>query len=289
MKINKYLLPALIGSFAFAAGSIGSASTASPRISSVTVSNNQVWLAWTEGRPNFQLQTRTNFNQPWTNLGTVTSNDFAAVPLSGVERYFRVVSDFTARYQVVFNATWSQATHPTNWPSGAHWSGLVGGTHSEAVHFWREGETASEGIRIMAETGGKSTLLGEIAPAIANGTAQMQLSGGGIGTSPGSVSLVFPEAMRRDFPLVTLVSMIAPSPDWFVGVDSLSLIEDGEWVTNKVATLYGFDASTDSGASYSSANSVTVPRGLITRFTGFPAIQNGVIVPFGNFTFTRLD
>jgi len=28
---------------------------------------------------------------------------------------------------------------------------------------------------------------------------------------------------------------------------------------------------------------------VITRFTGFPAIQNGIIVPFGNFVFTRLD
>ena len=101
----------------------------------------------------------------------------------------------------------------------------------------------------------------------------MQLSGAGLGTSPGGVSLTFPEAMRRDFPLVTLVSMIAPSPDWFVGGDSLSLIENGEWVTSKVVTLYGFEAGTDSGAGYSSPDLATVPRGVITRFTGFPAIQ----------------
>ena len=97
--------------------------------------------------------------------------------------------------------------------------------------------------RLMAERGQQATLLSEIAPAITNGTAQLQLAGGGIGTSPGSVSLTFPQAMRRDFPLVTLVSMIAPSPDWFVGVDSLNLIENGCWVTNKVVTLYGFDAN----------------------------------------------
>ena len=141
----------------------------------------------------------------------------------------------------------------------------------------------------MAELGQKTTLLNEIAPAIANGTADFQLSGGGISPSPGSVSLTFPQPMRRDFPLVTLVSMIAPSPDWFVGVDSLNLIEDGRWVTNKVVMLYGNDAGTDSGASYSSPDLVTVPRGVAMQFTGFPAIQNGVIVPFGTFTFTRLD
>jgi len=95
--------------------------------------------------------------------------------------------------------------------------------------------------------------------------------------------------MRRDFSLVTLVSMIAPSPDWFVGVDSLNLIEAGEWVTNKVVALYGMDAGTDSGASYESSDVVTAPRGVITEFTDFPALVNGIIVPFGTYTFTRLD
>jgi hypothetical protein len=157
------------------------------------------------------------------------------------------------------------------------------------VHFFRLGETASEGIRLMAERGQQAPLVAEIAPAITNGTAHLQLAGGGIGRSPGSVSLTFPQAMRRDYPLVTLVSMIAPSPDWFVGVDSLSLIEDGQWVTNKVVTLYGMDAGTDSGPTYASPDEVTVPRGVVTQFTGFPALVNGEIVPFGTFTFTRLD
>jgi hypothetical protein len=83
--------------------------------------------------------------------------------------------------------------------------------------------------------------------------------------------------------------MIAPSPDWFVGVDSLSLIEEGQWAASKVVTLYGFDAGTDNGATYTSPDQVTTPRGVIRRFTGFPALVNGVIVPFGTFTFTRLD
>jgi len=258
-------------------------------ITSLTVSNNQAVLNWSGGRPSYMVQTRTNLTDAWVNYGAPTTNGSAVIPISGTRAFYRVVSDFTARYQVVFNATWSQQTLPTNWPANAHFSGLVGGTHNDAVHFWRDGETASEGIRLMAELGQKTTLLNEIAPAITNGTAHFQLSGGGIGVSPGSVSLIFPQAMRRDFPLVTLVSMIAPSPDWFVGVDSLNMIEDGQWVTNKVVTLYGKDAGTDSGASYASADQVTVPRGVVTQFTGFPALQDGVIVPYGNFTFTRLD
>lgn len=252
-------------------------------INSITISNGQVVLAWTGGRPTYQVQMQSGVTANWINVGTPTSNNVAVVPISGVQACFRVVSDFTARYQVLFTSTWSQATHPTNWPSNAHWSGMVGGTHNDSVHFFRLGETASEGIRRMAESGVQSALLSEVGAAITNGTAHLQLAGGGPGV------LVFTQAMRRDFPLVTLCSMIAPSPDWFVGVDSLNLIMEGQWSASRTVTLYGNDAGTDSGASYASPDLVTVPRGVVTQFTGFPAIQNGVIMPFGTFTFTRLD
>lgn len=165
----------------------------------------------------------------------------------------------------------------------------MGGVHNETTHFFRLGETSSEGIRLMAELGQQGTLLTEVAAAMALGTANFQLAGGGISSSPGSRALVFPQVMRRDFPLVTLVSMIAPSPDWFVGVDSLNLLEHDQWVASKVVTLYGADAGTDSGVTFTSPDQVTVPRGVATQFTGFPALQNGLIVPFGTFTFTRLD
>ena len=260
------------------------------RVTSVAVNGNQAVLTWTEGRPMYQVQMRPALTENWVNVGPTTNATTATIPVNGQQAFFRVVQDYTARYQVLFDATWSQQTHPANFPVGsAHWSGLVGGVHNDQVHFWREGETASEGIRMMAELGSQPRLLSEVSAGITNGTADFTLAGGGINPAPGTRLLVFPQPMRRDYPLVTICSMIAPSPDWFVGVDSLSLIENGEWITNKVVTLYGYDAGTDSGASYGSADQVTVPRGVVTRFTGFPALVNGVIVPFGTFTFTRLD
>src|SRR5437660_5945604 len=215
----------------------------------IRITNAQAVIAWTGGRPTYQVQMRTNLSGNWLNISAPLTRQSATVPITGNLAYFRVVSDFTARYQVRFDATWSQATHPEQWTTNAHWSGLVGGTHNGAVHFFRQGEAATEGIRLMAEQGQKTQLLAEIAPAITNGSAQLQLSGGGIRPSPGTVTYVFPEAMRRDFPLVTLVSMVAPSPDWFVGVDSLNLLQGGHWVTNLVVPLYAIDAGTDSGVT----------------------------------------
>jgi hypothetical protein len=191
---------------------------------------------------------------------------------------------------VVFNATWSQQTHPVNWTTNAHWSGLVGGVHNPAVHFFRDGELASEGIRLMSELGQKPQLLAEVGAAITNGTALFQLSGGGIRPSPGSVSLTFPQPMTRDYPLVTLCSMIAPSPCWFVGTEGLNMLVNGSWRTNTVITLYGMDAGTQtSNMTYEGPYQVNSPHLPTILMTGFPALQNGVIVPFGTFTFSRLD
>ena len=253
------------------------------------VSGGQLLLAWSSGRPAYQLQGKENLNDPWVNIGSPIQTHSINLPVHDRHKFFRIVQDYTARYQVVFNATWSRETHPDDFPSNAHWSGLVGGVHNSSVDFWSAGESASEGIRLMAERGRQADLLAEVNAAISAGAADFTLSGGGIGTSPGTVSLLFPQPMRRDYPLVTLCSMIAPSPDWFVAVDSLSLIENGEWAKEKTATLFGYDAGTDSGATFNSADLVTIPRGAVARFTGFPALVNGEIVPFGTFTFTRLD
>ncbi len=188
----------------------------------------------------------------------------------------------TAEYTVTFDATWSPQTHPNSFPPNPHFSGLIGGTHNATVSFWQVGGLASPGIENMAEIGSKSPLITEITDAIAAGTADSLISGGGINPSPGSVSVSF--QIDLDFPLVTLVSMIAPSPDWFVGVSGLSLLESGDWVDEKIVQLLPYDAGTDSGPTYTSPNQDTNPADPITLITTLPA-GNGV--PFGTFTFTR--
>lgn len=252
--MNRQVLPKAIAVVVALGSFVARAEIPPVAISSIVASNGQFVISWTGGRPNFQVQTASNLSGDWSNLGAPTSASAATIPMTSGQAFFRVVSDYTARYQVVFNATWSHQTLPTNWPANAHFSGLVGGTHNANVHFWRDGETASEGIRLMAELGQKTTLLNEIAPAITNGTARFQLSAGGISPSPGSVSLTFPQPMTRDYPLVTLVSMIAPSPDWFVGVDSLNMIENGQWITNMTVTLYpGFFTKNLNGTAASAS------------------------------------
>ena len=53
--------------------------------------------------------------------------------------------------------------------------------------------------------------------------------------------------VSEDYPLVSIVSMIAPSPDWIVGVDAMNLIVDGDFVASKEVDLYAYDAGTEGG------------------------------------------
>lgn len=259
------------------------------RLDHVRNPDGTLTLSWSGGLPTYQLQSRSGLEQAWANVGQPTLESSAQITIGDGNAFYRVVADYTARYEVVLNATWSRETHPQDWPNPGHWSGLVGGVHNDQVSFFQEGATASEGIRLMAERGQQGTLLAEVGPAIQAGTAHFRLQGGGIPVSPGSVSLTFPQPMSRDFPLVTLCSMVAPSPDWFVGVNGLSLIKDGEWERELTVPLYPYDAGTDSGATFASADVVTVPRGVITRLTAPPIAVNGIVVPFATFKFRRLD
>jgi hypothetical protein len=193
----------------------------------------------------------------------------------------------TARYRVTFDASWSASSHPTDIPRNPHFSRLIGGTHKSTVKFWESGALASEGIRLMAEQGRTTPLDTEVEAAIAAGQAQRVLVGDGIDRSPDRVVLDF--EISRDFSLVTLVSMLAPSPDWFVGVSGLNLIENGDWVSEKVVVLQPWDAGTDSGATFSSADLRTAPAEPIHLIGTGPLLVGASVPPVGTFTFRRLN
>ena len=191
-----------------------------------------------------------------------------------------------ARYRVTFSATWSADTHPKNFPSNPHFSGLVGATHLGDVRLWQRGEIASDGIELMAETGAKSELLHEIEHLIEDGEAYGELSGNGLSTSPSMVSLEFGAVSSH--PYVTLVSMLAPSPDWFVGVSALPLMEDGAWLERVEVQLRLYDAGTDDGTVYRASDANTDPAAPITRLTESEAGFTGGEPVVGTFVFELL-
>ena len=189
----------------------------------------------------------------------------------------------SAVYDVTFDATWSAATHPTTFPPGPHFSWLIGGTHDDFVAFWAEGAPASLGIRRMAEWGSTTPLDLEVLAAATAGHAGEVIESLTYPESPGSVSTTFTIAPAT--PLVTLVTMIAPSPDWFTGVAGLDLRDGDGWLPTLTVDLYPYDAGTDSGTGYTSADQPTSPQDPITAIAGAPFTPG---VPVGSLTFTLL-
>ena len=195
--------------------------------------------------------------------------------------------ELDARYRLTFNATWSMQSHPNEFPSSAHFSGLIGMTHNSSSILFNTGEIASDGIKNMAELGRKDPLESEIQDFILSGTGNTLISGGGISLSPGEVNLEFDIASSHS--LVSVVSMIAPSPDWFIAVSNINLIENNEWVSNKIVTVDIYDAGTDDGATFLSADLPSPARIAIVEITTPPLAVNGIVAPLGSITFTKLD
>ncbi len=265
-----------------------------PFILSLVRMEDQLHLDWIGGLPPFRIQS-TSILEPtdWAYTDELLELTEATIAISGEGQFYRIQSmggtesESMARYRVDFTAAWSAETHPMNFPaSNPHFSGLIGSTHNASFSMWSMDSLATPGIESMAETGSKLLLNSEIMQAIEAGTADRVLSGGGIGNSPGSVSLEF--EINSSHPLVSLVSMIAPSPDWFVGVHDLSLLNEGSWVDEMVVDLFPYDSGSDSGTAYTSSNVDTVPKEIITRIQGIPFLNNGNVAPLGTFTFTKL-
>ena len=260
--------------------------TSGLRVSSLTVAGGQTTLNWTGGRPPFQVCTRANLGSgTWSPVGVPVAGNSVTIPAGSSPSFYQVTSEPTAEYDVVLNAVWTATSHPTDFPGNAHWSSLVGGLHNHRVEFWKPGSTATLGMQMMAERGAKSFLLTEVDAAIAAGTANRQLSGGGISTGAGATQTLRFQ-VDRTHPLVTLVTMVAPSPDWFAGVRGMPLIENGQWVQSKTVQIVPWDTGTDSGATFTSPDVATAPRGVITRIVTPPLATNGNVAPMASFTFT---
>ena len=69
-----------------------------------------------------------------------------------------------------------------------------------------------------------------------------------------------------DRSLVSVITMIFPSPDWFLGVSNVDMCDPmtGEWREEHSRELLPYDSGTDDGTSFESPDASSDPRGNIT-------------------------
>ncbi|EEB11096.1 f-spondin, putative [Pediculus humanus corporis] len=174
-----------------------------------------------------------------------------------------------AKYEVTFEGLWSRHTHPKDFPSNGwltRFSDIIGASHSSEYRFWQYGEIASEGLRQVAETGSTRMLESELKSESEHIRTIIKARGISYPNVTGKTFAVF--RVDRKHHLMSLVSMIDPSPDWIVGVSGLELcLRNCSWTEYKVLNLFPWDAGTDSGTTYVSPDFPTHPREPIRQIT----------------------
>lgn len=183
----------------------------------------------------------------------------------------------TAIYDITFTSTWNSTDHGTL-PGNAHWSDLVGAKHNSNVTFLEMGAMATTGIENVAEVGSNTAFNSEVQAEINAGNADQWFQESVDPFAAIASATLSDVIFSEDYPLITLASMIAPSPDWMIAVSNLSMWDDStnRWKQSFTIDLYPYDAGTEEGYGYSTSNSATSPRGVITNVAGAPGY------PFNN-------
>lgn len=200
----------------------------------------------------------------------------------------------TANYVLSFYGLWKQDRHPnTTLPGNAHFSPLVGCSHGSGYVMWRAGQKASPGVELVAETGRTDTLVDEIEAQIAAKNAWMLILPGGPQLGPEAVKTEIGVQVTANFTAVSIMTMLAPSPDWFIGIDSRDMCDGGKWQESKNFTLLPpWDAGTEDGTEFSTDNDPSNPHVNIVDITNKMAgAFNGPnrIPSLGQFRFVKTD
>ncbi|WOD42529.1 spondin domain-containing protein [Hwangdonia lutea] len=204
-----------------------------------------------------------------------------------------------ANYSIVFESFWeTPAEDPVNGistialPSNAHWSPLAIATHKTVNSILEMGVVASAGIELIAEEGNNSTFQNEVT---ANPDADKFEIGSGLNAAQGTITKNI--QVSSNYPFVSLASMIAPSPDWFIAVNSENLrsgnntVNNG-WKASFTLDVYPYDAGTEDGNTYSGSNSASNPIGVITSLSNqppFDGVNSNMSHRIGTVTFNYID
>jgi hypothetical protein len=149
-----------------------------------------------------------------------------------------------ACYTIFVEGQWSEQRQALAPPEDAHFTVLYGAAHSRDYRMWKTGALASEGVEAVAEEGDIGPLQDEVEARLEDGTAGDVICGSRTdptGTTATSVVVSF----RHRY--LSMVSMIAPSSDWFVGVRDLDLYDttQRDWREAHTVPLRLYDAGTE--------------------------------------------
>lgn len=130
-------------------------------------------------------------------------------------------------------------------------------SHTPNFEMWNPTWPTDEAIKNVAETGYTDKLdelLGHSGLYVLDSA-----KGSAIYLSDIQTTKIGPVTLDLDRSYLSTISMIAPSPDWFSGFNAYNVLDDLSemWYSSFVIETYPWDAATDNGTTYESADSPT--------------------------------
>lgn len=180
-----------------------------------------------------------------------------------------------ASYQLVFTLNWQSPQFAV--PPNVHVTTLAGMVHSKDTTLWSPGSQATKGIEDVAEIGNTVAINVELDAIVSKGKALSKfLIPPPVVTGSTETILDF----NTDFSAFSFASMIAPSPDWFMGVHDYDLFKNNKWVADTTIAILLYDAGTEDGDVFNLNNPATNPQQPISFLTP----QNAMVLANGNNT-----
>lgn len=149
----------------------------------------------------------------------------------------------------------------TNLTHGTHFTPLLVAAHDEQTHLFKEGMAASDHLQAMAEGGDLSGLITDLAGVSAT---YMENPAAGL-LAPGHSVSTDLDTTATGNSMLSVVAMLLPTNDGFVGVDSLEIpVIPGTYTYY----LNAYDAGTE-------ANDEIINGAGAPNMAGVPAAPNG--------------
>ncbi|MEO6405311.1 MAG: spondin domain-containing protein [Ferruginibacter sp.] len=174
-------------------------------------------------------------------------------------------------YKVILTTAWMSPAFTI--PAGAHFTIVAGMVHSKDTFLWSN-RPATLGLENVAEVGNVIRMNQELDSMILNHKALSRFAV----PAPGiNSSIEFPLTFTSSFSCISFASMVAPSPDWFTGINNYCLIQNSKWVDDVTVNLYVHDAGTEDGDIFGYDNPATVPAQNVSLLSAINAtvLANG--------------
>ena len=192
-----------------------------------------------------------------------------------------------AAYKITVTGQWQMPQFGV--PPNVHFTYFAGMIHNSTAYLWRPGSNASPGIRNVAEYGGLTQIIQETDSIIYQKNSISHIAF----PPPSATGTVSSNVYcNSNYSYVSFASMIAPSPDWFIGVSSLNLYNNNQWLKDTLINLFVYDAGTKDGDVFSMTGPATTPQEPIMLQTPARATVlangNAILAPIATVRFMKL-